>query len=311
MAELLEETRANTVYIRSKGYLVVELYECEWRQLKRTNRELQRFIATGARRTLDRLYVISTERILSEVRNERLFGSVEVDIHVPPHLKEKFSEMCPICKNTNISREDIGEYMQSYAEENKIMAQPRRSLIGSFKGEKILLATPLLKWYLEHGLQVTKVHQVVEFTPKSCFKPFGDAVSNAKRAGDADPSKAIIADTMKLVSFVFHLGKHGVGTIFITWKETRIFSLSGGAFGVRKKTITNQLKHRNVEYCSDNEASQKVNSLLFRQLEKNITEDTYEVQSCKKAIKLNLPIEVGFLYTSMPNFACCNFIMIL
>ena len=46
MAELLEETRANTEYIRSKGYNAIEMYECEWRQLKRTNRELQRFITT-------------------------------------------------------------------------------------------------------------------------------------------------------------------------------------------------------------------------------------------------------------------------
>ena len=68
------------------------------------------------------------------------------------------------------------------------------------KGEKVLLATPLLKWYLEHGLEVPKVHQVIEFTPKPCFKPFGDAVSEARRTGYADPSKAIIADTMKLVS---------------------------------------------------------------------------------------------------------------
>ena len=145
MAELLEETRANTECIRRKGYRVVELYECEWRQLKGTNRELQSFIATEVRRTLDRVQIMTPQRILSEVRNERLFGCVEVDIFVPDHLKEKFSEMCPIFKNTNISREDIGEYMQSYAEENKIMAQPRRILIGSLKGEKILLATPLLK----------------------------------------------------------------------------------------------------------------------------------------------------------------------
>ena len=46
MAELLEETRANTEYIRSKGYNVVEMYECEWRQTKITNRELQRFIGS-------------------------------------------------------------------------------------------------------------------------------------------------------------------------------------------------------------------------------------------------------------------------
>ena len=177
---------------------MVEMYECQWREIKKRNRELQRFIATEVRRIL--------ERILSEVRHERLFGCVEVDIRVPDHLKEKFSEMCPIFKNTEINRDDIGEYMKAYAEENKIMAQPRRSLIGSMKGDKILLATPLLKWYLEHGLEVTKVHQVIEYTPKPCFKPFGDAVSDARRAGDADPNKTIIADTMKLVSFCFFSG---------------------------------------------------------------------------------------------------------
>ena len=171
--------------------------------MKRTNRELQRFIATEVRRTLDTIKIMSPERILSEVRQDRLFGCVEVDIRVPEHLKEKFSEMCPIFKNTNISRDDIGDFMKAYAEEHNIMAQPRRSLIGSMKGEKILLATPLLKWYLEHGLEVTKVHQVVEFTPVPCFKPFGDAVSDARRAGDADSRKAIIPDTMKLVSFCF------------------------------------------------------------------------------------------------------------
>ena len=59
------------------------------------------------------------------------------------------------------------------------------------------------------------------------------------------------------------------------------------------KTITNRLKRRNVEYCSDAEASRKVNTPLFRKLD-NITEDTYEVESCKKNIKLNLPSQIGF-----------------
>ena len=84
------------------------------------------------------------------------------------------------------------------------MAQPRRSLIGSFFGTKILLATPLVQWYLEHGLVITRIYQVIEYTPVACFKPFGEAVSNARRAGDADPNKAIIADTMKLVSFTIN-----------------------------------------------------------------------------------------------------------
>lgn len=76
--------------------------------------------------------------------------------------------MCSIFKNTDISRADIGDFMKTYAEEHNIMAQPRRSLIGIMKGEKILLATPLLKWYLEHGLELTNVHQVIEFIPEPC-----------------------------------------------------------------------------------------------------------------------------------------------
>ena len=107
--------------------------------------------------------------------------------------------------------------MKAYAEENNIMAQPRRSLIGSMKGEKILLATPLLKWYLEHGLEVTKVHQVIEFTPEPCFKPFGDAVSDARRAGDADPSKHD-----EIGKFVRIQGKLGVGNALACRKLTQI-----------------------------------------------------------------------------------------
>ena len=91
--------------------------------------------------------------------------------------------------------------MQTFAEEENIMSQPRRSLVGSYFGEKILLASPLIKWYLEHGLEVTHIYQVVEYTPVPCFQPFGEAVSDARRAGDVDPNKAIIADTMKLVSW--------------------------------------------------------------------------------------------------------------
>ena len=147
--------------------------------------------------------------------------------------------MCPVFKNTEICRDDIGEFMKTYAEENDIMSRPRRSLIGSMKGEKILLATLLLKWYLEHGLEVTRVYQVIEYTPKPCFKPFGDAVSNARRTGDADPSKAIIADTMKLVG--------------------------NSSFG---KTITNKERHRQVKFCDDDEVPNLIHSPFFRQTEK-------------------------------------------
>ena len=67
-----------------------------------------------------------------------------------------------------------------FGEEHGIMNQPKRSLMGSMKGDKILLATPLVKYYLQKGFKITKIYQVVEFTPDPCFHAFGLAVSDAR-----------------------------------------------------------------------------------------------------------------------------------
>jgi hypothetical protein len=51
---------------------------------------------------------------------------------------------------------------------------------------------------LAKGLLVTRIYQIVEYSPSKCFQTFGEAVSDARRAGDADPNKIIIAETNKL-----------------------------------------------------------------------------------------------------------------
>ena len=82
--------------------------------------------------------------------------------------------------------------MQQYAIDHDIMSTPRRMLVASYRGDKILLITPLLKWYLEHGLVVDHVYEIVEYERNACFQHFGESVSEARRAGDTDPNKAII-----------------------------------------------------------------------------------------------------------------------
>ena len=75
--------------------------------------------------------------------------------------------------------------------DHDIMSQPRKRLVGSMFGEKIMVISPMLKWYVEHGLKVTQIHQVVEYTPATCFQKFGEQVSEARRARDADPNKKL------------------------------------------------------------------------------------------------------------------------
>ena len=137
--------------------------------------------------------------VLDLIKSNKIFGAVEVDIHVPEHLKNYFEELTPIFKNTVVKQSDIGDFMQAYLHEDNKIFKDTRYLIGSMFGKKILLITPLLNWYLSKGLLVTKIYQVVEFKPSNCFKSFVDTVTNDRRAGDRDPHLKMIGDTSKLI----------------------------------------------------------------------------------------------------------------
>ena len=127
------------------------------------------------------------------------FGLIECDIHVPDDKKDKFSEMAPIFKNISLGRDNLQPHMRQFAEEHDCLHHPQRMLIGSLFGTKVLLTTPLAKWYLNHGLKISKVYQIIQYKPEKCFEAFGESVSRARREGDVDPSKALLADTSKLI----------------------------------------------------------------------------------------------------------------
>jgi hypothetical protein len=144
---------------------------------------------------------MSEHDILKAVLDDCLFGAVQCDITVPEELHQYFEDMAPIFKHATIDFEDIGEHMQEHMKSRPERSRkPRKARIGSLHGERIRLATPLLKWYLEHGLVVTKVYQTFEWRKSpNCFQSFVKRVADARRSGDADPSKAIFADLFKLL----------------------------------------------------------------------------------------------------------------
>ena len=154
--------------------------------------------------------------------------------------------------------------MRQYAEGHNILTKPRRMLVGSYRGDKSLLATLLLRWYLTHGLVVDRVYQVIECEANPCFQRFGESVSTARRASDADPDKSIIADTIKL------LGNSGYD-----------------------KTATNIDRHRNVQYCTKAGTSSLINNKRFRQLEV-VTDKAYEIEMSKGVVTYTLPLHIGF-----------------
>ncbi len=174
--------------------------------------------------------------------------------------------MCPIFANKNVENKEsiIGKYMHTIiTNENKAKINKKeRKLVGLLSVKKILLYTPLLKWYIQHGLKITKVYNVIKAERGRPFAEFTQIVSNARRTGDVDKLLEFFADTMKLVG--------------------------NSAFG---STGMDKSKHVNVKMVRENDALKLRNSSLFKTDVEY--KDFVESTSYKRKIKQNMPLQVA------------------
>jgi hypothetical protein len=235
-----------TALIQAQAYKIVEMWECNFRNDIRRNNKLKTFCDSRKPPTPQRS--VTESKHLEGVASGRLFGMVECDIRVPdkwasyfqhPTMTpyEYFEEMSPLFCTTDVSFDLICEHMQDHV------------------------------WYLEHGMVVTKIYQVVEFTPDRCFQEFVKEVSDGRRLGDAHPDKAIIGDTKK-----------GEGN-----------SAYGG-------TIMDQEKFQSVTYVQgEGRVMLEVNKPQFKKMTTLLVQDEYfEVEKAKEKLDINLPIQIGY-----------------
>ena len=165
-------------YIQEKGFKFVEMWECEWWKLYKTTNTVKQHIGEH----FPYRYPLVAEQLLEDKKKGKLFGHVQCDIEVPENLRSKFNNFPPIFKNTLVSKSDIGDLMKNYAEEEKLLSQPRKMLISSFKLQNGTLITPLLLFYLQLGLVCTQIHRFFEYTPKKMLQQFCAVSSGRKKA---------------------------------------------------------------------------------------------------------------------------------
>ena len=186
--------------------------------------------------------------------------------------------MCPLFTNTDVSFADIGDLMQQFVRRHHMSEQPRRLLVGGMHAERILLSSDLLCWYINEGLIVDKIHQVIEYTPVRCFRSFVSDVAQARRKGDENDDMKIHADSIKL------LGNAAYGSV-----------------------IMDKQKHLNVKFYRDNWTTQQaINSPTFQSISE-ISDDLYEITSQKPKIRLDLPIQIGFQILQLAKLRMLQF----
>ena len=153
--------------------------------------------------------------------------------------------------------------MKNYAEEEKLLSQPRKMLISSFILQNGTLIT-LLLFYLQLGLVVTKIHRFVEYTLKKRFNSFVQAAVDTRRKSDENPKSSVVAETMKL--------------------------LANSSYGYQ---VMDRSRHTVTKYLTDEKTHAAINSKLFKKLD-HVNNSLYEVELAKAPTEHKEPIIVGF-----------------
>ena len=121
---------------------------------------------------------IDKTRLLNGVARGKFTGALEVDIEVPESHYSYFEEFSPLFVTAEIKVEDLSnEQRESLPEKLKSKVQ----LVPGMKAEKVLIDASLLKWYMEHGLVVNKVHCAIEFEYSPIFKEFINTRTQKRR----------------------------------------------------------------------------------------------------------------------------------
>ena len=219
------------------------------------------------------------DEIIQNVLNDKLFGFFEVDIEVPGQKRKLFSEFCPLFVISEVPEDQIPQHMKDYKiNTGRKMIKNNKKLLGVMKTEKILLYSPLLKWYLNHGLQVTKIHRYISYISGRPFKWFPEEVSSARREADNDKNKKQLGDTAKLKGNSFY-----------------------------GKMIENLEKHISTKFTTDEKLIDNIfRSPFFEDLEE-INEGVFEVRQRKKQVKITRPYQCGIAVYQLAKLRMLEF----
>jgi len=164
------------------------MWECIYVNLQTTDPDVQQFHANRPRKDCTKT---TEKKIIDAVRADELFGMVECSLHAPcasAFERLFFWNVTHFLKCWYWSWRCFGCH-ERICIGTRFVEKSKTKLDWELSSENLLLASPLSQWYLEKGLVVTKVLQVIEYTPSRCFEHFSHEISDAWRCGDENPDK--------------------------------------------------------------------------------------------------------------------------
>lgn len=228
---------------------------------------------------------IDWDHVKEQTLNEEFFGCCEVDIEVPKKLWNKFTEFPPLFIHADVNTRNCGEYtdrlINHLGRTNKLYRHKIDSkLISSLKATKVLIMTPLLKWYLEHGLVVTKLHSVIEAQRGKPMKDFIDWGADQRRLGDQE---------VEVINEKGEKVKCKPNAIKAENAKLEMNSSYGGM-------EMDKTKHMKVKFCDEVHFNKYKNEYHYAGGEEHMMDDdvVYEVSLHKRMIKQDVAMHIGY-----------------
>ena len=275
----LTMTRKRLQYLVELGYELEVIWECEWKEMVKTQREVRDFVQIFESVWYPKQLVLaSAESVVDAVKSGEFFGLVQCDIFVPDHLLTKFSEMSPVFGHLEISYDLLSPHMQDFVKVREWSMSTQKALVGAAAATNILLHSELLRWYLSEGMVVSAVHKTYRYKKKVIFGDFVEQATDSRRRGDSDPSLTLHANMAKL----------SVNSVY-------------------GKTITNKENHKNVRYATEPEViSSYIASDKFVSLDE-IGDQVCELVHQKVSMDMDVPVIVGFCILQLAKLKMLQF----
>ena len=119
---------------------------------------------------------VSESEILDSIRSGSFYGIVRVDLSTPPEIIKKYEKMnFPLIFNTLDITEDLlsPEMLELAKERNTDFPKPAKTLTWNSQG--FIACTPLLRFYMEIGMEVSNLQWALQYEAAS---PFADFVNS-------------------------------------------------------------------------------------------------------------------------------------
>ena len=107
--------------------------------------------------------------------------------------------MCPFFYNKEVLAKAVPKQMTDYLQRAGRTRANRKKLVGALSVEKLLVYAPLLRWYVDHGGVIKAVHRTIDYQAGKIFPWFVEQVTEARRIGDVEKSKALLVEVFKLL----------------------------------------------------------------------------------------------------------------